>query len=432
MTTSVAENSVSKSDWRLILLASLGGALEFYDFVVFGQFASYIGAAFFQNTDPMMSLVLSLSTFAVGYFARPIGGIFFSHIGDRLGRRHVLILTIVLMSGATTLMGLLPGYATWGLLAPVSLVLLRVVQGFCLGGELPGAISYVVETAPRRSGFSVGVIFVCINTGVMLAAVLNLVLQWLLTPEEISQWGWRLGFILGGILGIVSFFLRLTLDESKEFARIRAKGKSSAMPMAELFKHFPGATLTGVAVLAVSAGFNGLFFALTSFLTLAMGYSPAEAGVAHTIGLCVLSPGLLTVAWLSDRIPRKYLLMFGSGAMLLLTYPFFEAAKNHTGNLNVMLAFVGLFASFTHGTTIAICADLFPTYIRFTGVAMSFNFSFSILGGLAPVVITELTRRTGDPANGAYYLMTCALVSFLAALVMSRYDGRILGDLESK
>ena len=161
-----AAATLSRSDWRLIMLASLGGALEFYDFVVYSQFAQYIGRNFFPNTDAMVSLIVSFSVFAVGYFARPLGGIFFSHIGDRIGRRRVLIITILAMSAATAGIGLLPTYAQWGITASVLLVLLRIIQGFCLGGELPGAIAYVVETAPRRSGFSVGIVFFCVNTGV--------------------------------------------------------------------------------------------------------------------------------------------------------------------------------------------------------------------------------------------------------------------------
>ena len=217
--------TLSRADWRLILLASLGGALEFYDFVVYSQFARYIGLNFFPNDDEMVSLIVSFSVFAVGYFARPLGGIFFSHIGDRIGRRRVLIVTILAMSAATAGIGLLPTYAEWGITASILLVLLRIVQGFCLGGELPGAISYVVETAPRRSGFSVGVVFFCVNTGVALAALLNLVVHEMLTPEEIQAWGWRIGFLVGGGLGLVSFVLRLKLEESREFARIRAVGR---------------------------------------------------------------------------------------------------------------------------------------------------------------------------------------------------------------
>ncbi len=427
-----ANTKVNWADWRLILLASLGGALEFYDFVVYSQFAQYIGKAFFQSTDALLSLVLSFSTFAVGYFARPLGGIFFSHIGDRIGRRKVLVITILMMSGATTCIGLLPTYAQVGILAPILLVLLRVIQGFCLGGELPGAISYVVETAPGRGGFSVGVIFFCVNSGVLIAALLNLSLQFTLTPEEIGNWGWRIGFLVGGALGVVSFFLRLTLEESKEFSRIRAIGRASALPIKELVNRFPGATVMGFGVLAVTAGFNGLLFAMPAYLPQTMKYTAVEASLGQNIGLAILSAGLLFIAWLSDRVPRKPMVLFGTGMMVLLSYPFFVATRDHSMNLYVMFALVGVVASFCNGTVIGICADLFPTYIRFTGVAMSFNLSFSILSGLAPLTIAALARETGNPANAAYYMMGCAAVSFVAALFMHKYDGRILADLADK
>ncbi len=428
----VANSKVNWADWRLILLASLGGALEFYDFVVYSQFAGYIGKAFFQSTDALLSLVLSFSTFAVGYFARPLGGIFFSHIGDRIGRRKVLVITILMMSGATACIGLLPVYAQVGIVAPILLVLLRVIQGFCLGGELPGAISYVVETAPRRSGFSVGVIFFCVNSGVLIAALLNLTLQSTLTPDQIGEWGWRVGFLVGGALGVVSFFLRLTLEESKEFSRIRAVGKSSALPIADLLKKFPGATLMGFAILAVTAGFNGLLFAMPAFLPQTMGYTNFEASLGQNIGLAILSAGLLFISWLSDRVPRKPMVLFGTGMIMLLSYSFFQAAANHSVNIYLMFALVGVIASFCTGTVIGICADLFPTYIRFTGVAMSFNLSFSILSGLAPLVIAYLARETGNPANAAWYMIACAGISFVAALFMHKYDGRILADLADK
>ena len=429
---SAADSKVSAADWRLILLASLGGALEFYDFVVYSQFAKYIASAFFPNTDALVSLIFSFATFALGYLVRPLGGMFFSHIGDRIGRRKVLITTILMMSGATVGIGLLPTYAQVGVLAPILLLLMRIIQGFCLGGELPGAISYVVETAPRRSGFSVGVIFFCVNSGVLLAAMLNLALQSTMTPEAIGDWGWRVGFLLGGVLGIFSFILRLSLEESKEFARIRSVGKSSSLPLKDLVKKFPAATIVGVAILAVTAGFNGLLFAMPAYLPQTMGYTAFEASLAQNIGLAILSVGLLSVAWLSDRIARRPIVLFGTAMLMLLSYPFFKAAQDHSVNLYLMFALVGVIASFCNGTVIGISADLFPTYIRFTGVAMSFNISFSLLSGLAPVAIAWFARETGNPADAAYYMIFCAALSFLAALVMHKYDGRILADLQDR
>ncbi len=421
--------ALSRADWRLILLASLGGALEFYDFVVYSQFARYIGLNFFPNDDEMVSLIVSFGVFAVGYFARPIGGIFFSHIGDRIGRRRVLIITILAMSAATAGIGLLPTYAQWGIGASILLVLLRIVQGFCLGGELPGAIAYVVETAPRRSGFSVGVVFFCVNSGVLLAALLNVLVHQALSVEEIGAWGWRIGFLVGGGLGLISFFLRLSLEESKEFARIRSTASASAVPIAELMRTHSRAVLVGVAILAVTAGFNGLLFAMPAFLPQTMGYEPAQASEAQTIALAIMSAGLLLVAWLSDRVPRKPLALAGTALLVLLAWPFFAAAQSRSIDLPVLFAFAGVVGSICAGTVIAISADLFPTRIRFSGVALSYNLAFTLFSGLAPVFAALLADRTGVAATAAYYMIGCAALSFVAALVMHRYDGQILADL---
>jgi MFS family permease len=423
-----AAAKLSSAEWRVILLASLGGALEFYDFVVYGQFAQYIGRSFFPNDDPLVSLVASFSVFAVGYFARPLGGIFFSHIGDRLGRRRVLVITILAMSAATAGIGLLPTYAEWGVTASVLLVVLRIVQGFCLGGELPGAISYVVETAPRRAGFSVGIVFFCVNTGVALAAVLNLVVHELLTAEEIAAWGWRIGFLVGGALGLVSFFLRLSLEESKEFARIRAVAGASAVPFAELLRTHGAAVLVGVAILAVSAGFNGILFAMPAFLPQTMGYEPVTAIAAQNVGLLVISAGLLLTAWLSDRISRRGLALGGAVLLLLGLYPFFAALENRSLDPLAAFALIGIPAAICAGSVIAIAADLFPTRIRFSGVALSFNLAFTLFSGLAPVVAALLARSTGNAANAAWFAVGCAALTVVAALVVQRYDGEILRD----
>jgi MHS family proline/betaine transporter-like MFS transporter len=428
-TSADASAKISWSDWRVILLASLGGALEFYDFVVYSQFAQYIGRNFFPSDDPMVSLILSFGTFALGYFARPLGGIFFSHMGDRIGRRRVLIITILAMSGATLGIGLLPTYAQVGVLAPILLLLLRLVQGFCLGGELPGAITYVVETAPRRSGFSVGVIFFCVNSGVLVAALLNLAVHETMAVEDIQSWGWRIGFLVGGALGVISYFLRLSLEESREFSRIRASAGESKVPFRELFRTHSMAVLVGFLVLSITAGFNGLLFAMPAFLPQTMGYMAVDAILATNVGLAVVSVGLLTIAWFSDRVSRKALMLFGSGAMMLLAWPFFSAAQDMSMPLLPMFIAAGLTASFCTGTVIAVAADLFPTRIRFSGVAMSFNLSFSLLSGLAPVLAAILARETGVPASAAYFMIGCAALTFIGALLMHRYDGQIMKDL---
>src|SRR5213593_2440064 len=206
---------------RIVLLASLGGALEFYDFVIFGVFAKDIADAIFPNPTALISLMVSFAAFAAGYLARPIGGIVLSHFGDRYGRRRVFLVSIFVMSAATFGMGLVPTFATWGAPASVLMVVLRLVQGFCLGGELPGALTYVVETAPRHAPFVCGVVFSCVTLGVAVAAVVSLAVRTWLPAELVATLGWRVAFVLGGLGGLLSFILRRSLEESPEFARMK-------------------------------------------------------------------------------------------------------------------------------------------------------------------------------------------------------------------
>jgi MFS family permease len=229
-------------------------------------------------------------------------------------------------------------------------------------------------------------------------------------------------------LGLISFFLRLSLEESKEFARIRSVAGASAVPVAELLRTHARAVLVGVAILAVTAGFNGLLFAMPAFLPQTMGYEAARASEAQTVALAIMSAGLLLVAWLSDRVPRKPLALVGTALLVLLAWPFFAAAQSRSIDLLALFALAGVVGSICAGTVIAISADLFPTRIRFSGVALSYNLAFTLFSGLAPVIAALLAQRTGVAATAAYYMIGCAALSFGAALVMNRYDGRILAD----
>jgi MFS transporter, MHS family, proline/betaine transporter len=421
-----AASGIQRSQWRVIILSSLGGALEFYDFVIYSMFAQYIGAAFFPASNQLDSLMYSFSVFAVGYLARPVGGVIFSHFGDKYGRRRVFIVSILAMSTATICMGLLPTTATLGTTASVLMVFLRLVQGFSLGGELPGAITFVVETAPRTAGFAAGFIFFCVNSGVALASGLSLGVHEALTEPQIAQWGWRIGFLFGGFLGLVSFWLRLSLEETPEFQLLRQT--AAKRPFFELLRSHPAPVLIGISSMIATAGFNGLLFAMPAFLPRVMGYSPVAAIQAQNVCLVVLSFGLLSAAWLGDRIPRRWILGTGALVILLLSIPFFTAAANHTMGVLALFACAGLAASLINGPMSGVAADLFPTRIRFSGVAVSFNLAFSIFSGIAPLAATLLVARTGSPIGPAYYMCVCALLTLIGSLFLHRYDGRILSD----
>ena len=425
-TTQSIAPGIQRSQWRVIILSSLGGALEFYDFVIYSMFAAYIGATFFPATDPFESQIRSFSVFAVGYLARPLGGVIFSHFGDRYGRRRVFIVSMLSMSLATIGMGLLPGQATLGPTAGVLMVALRLIQGFSLGGELPGAITFVVENAPRNAGFAAGFIFFCVNSGVALASALSLVVHEVLPEAQIAEWGWRVGFLFGGALGLVSFWLRLSLHETPEFKQLR--NTAPKVPFLELFRSHPPQVLTGISAMVATAGFNGLLFAMPAYLPLAMGYTSVEAIRAQNVCLVILSFGLLTAAWLGDRIPRRWILCAGGLTLALLSIPFFNAAASHSVSLLLLFAGAGVAASFVNGPMCGVAADLFPTRIRFSGVAVSFNLAFSIFSGIAPLAATLLQRYTGSPAGPAYYMCLCGLLTFVGSLFLHRYDGRILRD----
>jgi len=421
-------SGISRSQWRVIVLSSLGGALEFYDFVVYSMFANYIGKAFFPASSAVTSQLLSWTVFAVGYLARPLGGIIFSHFGDRYGRRKVFITAMLLMSLSTVSMGLLPGYEKLGIAASILMVCLRLLQGFCLGGELPGAITYVVETAPRTAGFATGFIFFCVNSGVFVASALALVIHLFFTENEVAGGWWRAGFLFGGFLGFISFYLRLSLQETKEFQNLKHSA-ISRRPLADLLKTQPASVFVAVSTMIATAAFNGLLFAAPSLLPgIIGGYTATEASKAQNICLLLLSFGLITVAWLGDKVPRRYLLMLGSGALTLFSVPYFQALAEHTTNLWTLALLAGLTASFVNGPMCATAADLFPTRIRFSGVAVSFNLAFSIFSGIAPLTATALVAATGSKAAPGYYMSACALLTFIGTFVLQRFDGRILRE----
>ena len=424
---------MTTSGWRIVLLASLGGTLEFYDFVIFGIFARDIADALFPSGSPLVSLMASFAAFAVGYLARPIGGIVLGHFGDRYGRRPVFLGSIFVMSLATAGMGLVPSYQRWGVAASAVMVALRIVQGFCLGGELPGALTYVVETAARIAPFVCGVVFACVTLGVAAATGVSLALRLLLPPETVAVFAWRIAFMLGGLGGIVSFLLRRALEESPEFARMR--GLASRQPFREVLRTHAIPVVIGCAVLAGTACFNGLFFShLPAYLSAVLHYD-ARAGVySQTVGVVASSIAILATGWLGDRIPPRYLLRAGVTLLATLAYPFYSALDARALNLTLLLTLAGVVAGLTNGAFACLLTDLFPTRIRFTGVALVFNISFTIFSGTAPLMATTLIREMGTATAPALLMIGCGLLALAGSFFVERYGGHVIvgGDTRSQ
>ena len=416
---------ITAAGWKIVLLASLGGTLEFYDFVIFGVFARDIGQAVFPTTDPIVSLLLSFATFTVGYLARPVGGIVLSHYGDRYGRRAVFLWSVFIMSAATLGMGLVPPYAQIGVAASLLMVTLRLIQGFCLGGELPGALTYVVETAPRIAPFVCGVVFACVTMGVAVATGVSLGVRTYMEPTLVPLYGWRIAFILGGLGGVLSFVLRRSLEESPEFARM--KSLAVRQPFRELLRTNLAHVAVGCALLGGIGCFNGLFFShLSAYLTALLKYDPRQAVLAQTVGVIVMALTTLVTGWLGDRIHPRFLLRAGAVVLLVAAYPFYTAVESRAAGLALLCTMAGAAGALSAGSFAVLLTDLFPTRIRFTGVALAFNVSFTLFSGTAPLIATSLIERTANNASPAYMMIASALIALAGSLFVGRFGGNVL------
>lgn len=410
---------MSRRQWRMVVLAALGGGLEYYDFIVYGIFAQAIAAAFFPAGAGIDSLTLSLAVFAIGYLARPLGGMVSSHFGDRFGRKQVFVATVFTMSASTLAIGLVPSYATWGVAATFALIGLRFVQGLCIGGELPGAITFVVETAERRPGLACGIVFALVNAGVLLASFVNLALQSWLPAEAMADYGWRIAFVFGGVLGLVSFWLRRNLEETPEFLRIR--DRAARQPVRDVLRFHRGAVLMGCAVVALTAGFNGLLFAhMPAYLGQVLGYERQAIAVAMNVALLAMSLSLLAASTAADRVPPHRLLAASSLILLFGAPAAYALLARGDADLLIVLPLLAVAVAGANGSFAFLLARLFPARVRFSGVALSLNISFTLLSGLGPLAANALIAASDRPAAPGLIVSAVALVSLAAAFLLGR------------
>lgn len=414
----------SFSSWKVITLSTFGTALEFYDFIIYGVFASYLSAQFFPSGNALSSLLKTFAVFAIGYLARPLGGILLAHFGDRFGRRSVFLFSLLAVSFSTVGMALVPTYASWGVTATVIFVVLRVLQGLCFGGEIAGAMTYVVEVLPRRAGLSCSLIFALAGMGVVLASFVNTGLQSSLAPEAMSAYGWRIAFGIGGVLGLVAFWIRGSLAESPAFLELRAQVPRA--PIAEVLRNYGKATLVGLALTAPLAAMNGLLFAhMPGYLISVLHYDAKAVAPAVMSGIVSQSFFVVVYGWLSDSVPRIRLHRLGAALLLVGAWPFYHAIVDHQLGLVAIFVAVGLASGLVNGTVGALLADLYATPVRFTGIAFSYNFCNAIFQGLAPLVATLLIEATGSNASPALFLGFAALVGVGGGLGFKRFGGRI-------
>jgi len=347
-------------------------------------------------------------------------------LGDKFGRRGVFLASIFVTSAATLGIGVVPTYASWGITASILVVLLRLTQGFCLGGELPGAITYVVESAPRMAPFVCSVVFGFVTLGVALGTTIALVVSRVLPPTEAALYGWRVAFIIGGLLGLASFWLRRSFEESPEFTELKRLAAASKEPLGELVRTHPSQIFVGIAAQAVTAVFAGLFFAyMPAYLTAVTRYDASTAVFAQTYGVVLHAALIVCVGWLATRYPAYLLLRIGALVLALGVYPFYAALSGQSVNIIVLMTMAALAGAFVNGTFAFVTADLFPTRIRFSGVAVVQNISQTAFGGTAPLIATALVRNLQTPAAPALVVIVCGVLTFAASFYAARQSGQV-------
>jgi MFS family permease len=328
-------------------------------------------------------------------------------------------------------MGLLPTYTSWGLVSTGLMIALRLLQGFCLGGELPGSITYVVETVPRRAGFVCAFVFFCVNLGVLLGAGVNLAIHYILSPEEAALYGWRIAFAIGGAFGFLSFWLRRKLEETPEFSNL--KHGAAKHPMKEVVGEHWRPLIAAVCVTASIATFNGLMFAhMPAYLEKVMRYDARYAALAENIGLIALSVSILFFGWLSDRVPRHKILRLGAALVLAGCYPFYVSLESHSVDLIWLLVFAGCVGGLASGTFASVIAEMFPTRVRFSGIGLSYNIGFTLFSGTVPWVATSLIRISDSAAAPAFIMAFCAALTLITTFLIRPSAGNILGEVSGQ
>jgi MHS family proline/betaine transporter-like MFS transporter len=397
---------------RLIAAGAIGNVLEWYDFAVYGYFASVIGRTFFPGEDPLAQLLSAYGIFAIGFVARPLGGAVVGHIGDRYGRRAALTLSVAAMALPTCAIGLLPGYATLGVAAPILLTVLRVIQGLSVGGETTTSIVFLVEHAPeRRRALMATVSCGGATVGIMMGSAAGAVLASVMSPAALDGWGWRIPFVLGLLVGVAGYYIRRDMVGEPRTAPIRP-------PLVEAV-HGHGlliARLFGMSVLN-ACGFFVMFVYVVSWLERIDGVDAARALDINTINMVLQVLVMVATAWLSDRIGRKPLMLAATALCFVGALPLLWL-MHHPDPLLIFAGQFGftLLLGTTWGVQPAIMVEATPPAVRCTVIAIAFNLAMGLVGGLSPLAATWLVASTHQELSPAFLVMAAAAVTFLSML----------------
>lgn len=414
---SASASAVKPNLHKTLFATCIGNALEWFDIAVYGFFASYIAHAFFPTSDPSVSLLLTFGSFGVSFLIRPLGAIVLGNYADRHGRKKALLLSINLMMLGGAIITFMPGYAAIGLAAPVLILLARLIQGFSAGGEFGSSTAFLVEHFPERKAFIASWQFATQGASTLLASAFGLGLTQILSESQIQEWGWRIPFAFGLLIGPLGIYIRRHVHEPVSFAQQQPE----AAPLKRLFGRQKELMLLAIGLMVISTAVNYMLNYVPTYATKTL-HLPGTAAFSATllagVILTVVTPLMGLWAEKIGRVP----LMWGSLILLLVTiYPAFTLVVNHTTPLTLMLlvGWMALLKSVYFSTVPSVMADLFPIGTRASGMAISYNIAVTVFGGFAPLICTLLISATGTSLAPSYYLMAVALLSGIA-LVRSK------------
>ncbi|WP_277966329.1 MFS transporter [Pantoea trifolii] len=416
-----ATRRLNGQDYKTLSLAALGGALEFYDFIIFVFFAAVIGELFFPPDIPeWLRQVQTFAIFAAGYLARPLGGIIMAHFGDKVGRKKMFSLSILLMALPTLAMGALPTYASIGIAAPLLMLLMRVLQGAAIGGEVPGAWVFVAEHVPeKRIGFACGTLTAGLTAGILLGSLVATVLNTTLSPAAIRDHGWRIPFFLGGVFGLLAMYLRRWLHETPVFQQMQQrKALAEKMPLQTILaSHKRGIVISMLLTWLLSACIVVVILMAPTLMQKQHGIPAALSLQANSFATIMLLLGCVIAGWLVDRFGAARMLMVGSLLLAIGSWNFFHQLGSTPEMLFVWYGLAGLSVGVV-GVVPFVMVRAFPAAVRFTGISFSYNVAYAIFGGLTPISVTLMMSLT--PMAPAWYVLALAVIGFMVGIWLWR------------
>ena len=406
---------------KAVLISSIGGGLEIYDFTIYVFFAPILGALFFPSNNNLVTLLNTFAVFAVGYFARPLGAILFGHFGDKLGRKKGMLFSIAVMAISTMGIGLLPSYASIGIMAPILLVILRFLQGFAVGGDLPGAITFVAEYADtEKRGLYCSFVYCAVNTGLLLASLVGALLTLLLSHEHLISWGWRIAFLLGLVIGIIGFYLRSKVSETPYFNRLEQTKDIVKIPFFHLFRSHLKQLIQSIGLVWIFAVIiSQIFLYMPTYLNTVNHIKLSTALIINSFNILIFSLCIPIIGYLSDKVGRKPIILTTSFLFITFTYPLYTLLVNPNSIIEAaaLFCFAVLSAGIV-GVVPVTLAEMFSTQVRYSGVAISYNIGFAIFAGLTPIIATYLLYKFHLPQAPSFNLILSAVIALIVSLVI--------------